>query len=192
MKLSQSNLTLAISKVFCLVLLLSIGLGINCSSTSIPTPSRIENSSPRIATQAPEVLVLTRPFSLNLLKPATPENLEPTPNNSDLAQTIVQIFGVSFRTDSPTVLANTAGIKYDIVTVTTGVIIDSEQRLILTDFGSVDWQNPSGQRRIDTLYIVTNRDPRKPRLEYQAELIAANFVRNLAVLHFSGTGILPA
>ena len=185
MKLSQSNLSLAISKVFCLVLLLSLVSGINCSSTSIPTPSRIENSSPRIVTQAPEVLILTRPFSLNILKPTTLENLESTPTNSDLAQTIVQIFGVSFRTDSPTVLANTADIKYDIITATTGIIIDSEQRLILTDFGSVDWQTPSGQRRIDTLYIVTNRDPRKPKIEYQAELVVANLVRNLAVLQIT-------
>ncbi len=185
MKPSQSNLALVISKAFCLVLLLSIGLGLNCSSTSIPTPSRIQNSSPRIATQAPKVLVLTRPFSLNLLKSATPENLEPTPTNSDLAQTIVQILGVSFQAGTPTVLANTAGIKYDIITATTGIIIDSEQRLILTDFGSVDWQNPSGQRRIDALYIVTNRDPREPKIEYQADLIAANFVRNLAVLQIT-------
>jgi len=185
MKLSQSNSALAISKVFYLVLLLSITLGVNCSSTSMPTPSRIEANSPPMVTQIPQITVLTRPFSLNLLKATTPENLEPVPTNSDLAQTIVQILGISFRTDSSPGFANTAGIEYDIVTATTGVIIDSEQKLILTDFASVDWQDPLGQKRIDALYIVTNRDPRKPKIEYQAELIAANFARDLAIVKLS-------
>lgn len=165
--------------MFYLVLLLSITLGINCSSVAIPTPVRIEANSPPIVAQTSQITVLTRPFSLNLLKSTTPDNLELSPTNSDLARTIVQILGVSFRTDSPT------GMEYDIITVTTGVIIDSEQKLILTDFASVDWQNPLGQKRIDALYIVTNRDPRKPKIEYQAELIAANFARDLAVLKLS-------
>ena len=179
MKLSQSNSASARSKMLYLVLLLSITLGINCSSVAIPTPVRIEANSPPIVAQTSRITVLTRPFSLNLLKSTTPDNLELSPTNSDLARTIVQILGVSFRTDSPT------GMEYDIITVTTGVIIDSEQKLILTDFASVDWQNPLGQKRIDALYIVTNRDPRKPKIEYQAELIAANFTRDLAVLKLS-------
>ena len=180
MKLSQSNSALIISKVFCLVLLISIILGLNCNSSSLPTPSRIKTTAAPIVTQPSQTTVLTRPFSLNLLISDKPESLELTPTNSDLAQTIVQILGVSFQDNSND--TNTTGSKYDVITTTTGIIIDAQQKLILTDFGSVDWQDTSGQRRIDTLYIVTNRDPRNPQIEYRAELVAANFRRDLAIL----------
>ena len=180
MKLSRSNSALIISKTFHLILIIAILLGLNCNSSSIPTPSRIKTSAVPTVTQLSQPTVLIKPFSMNLLALDKPESSEPTPTNSDLAQTMVQILGISFQ-NNPDDTSETA-TEYDIITATTGIIIDAKERLILTDFRPVDWQNIAGERRIDTLYIVTNRDPRKPQIEYQAELIAANFERDLAIL----------
>ena len=180
MKRSQLNSALISSKAFHLVLIISIVLGLNCDSSTIPVPARIKTSAAPTVTQSSPPTVLIKSFNMNLVALDKPESSEPTATNSDLAQTIVQILGISFQ-NNPDDTSETA-TEYDIITATTGIIIDAKERLILTDFRPVDWQNIAGERRIDTLYIVTNRDPRKPQIEYQAELIAANFERDLAIL----------
>ena len=75
----------------------------------------------------------------------------------------------------------------EIVDSTTGVLIDSDNKLILCDFASVNLFDRSANKRYDGLYVITNRNPLEPKVEYQAVLITANIEKDLAILKFASS-----
>ena len=158
-----------------------------CTETDLPRPKRVSSESESTVEPTPTPKIISRPSRLELFNTTTESNIIPRGINQQLSKTIVHIVAAKLATQgSPTDL-RIDNTPMEIVDSTTGVLIDNDNNLILCDFASVNLFDRSANKRYDGLYIITNRNPSEPKVEYQAVLITANIEKDLAILKFASS-----
>jgi hypothetical protein len=156
-----------------------------CTETDLPRPKRVSSEPESIVEPTPTPKIISRPYQLDIFTTTTESNIIPRGSTQQLSKTIVHIVATKLATrGSPTDL-RIDNIPMEIVDSTTGVLIDNDNNLILCDFASVNLFDRSANKRYDGLYVITNRNPREPKVEYKAVLHTANIEKDLAILKFS-------
>ena len=158
-----------------------------CTETDLPRPKRVSSDPESTIEPTPTPKVISRPSPLGIFSTTTESNIIPRGINEQLSKTIVHIVAAKLATQgSPTDL-RIDNTPMEIVDSTTGVLIDNDNNLILCDFASVNLFDRSANKRYDGLYVITNRNPSEPEVEYQAVLLTANIEKDLAILKFASS-----
>lgn len=93
----------------------------------------------------------------------------------ELARSVVQILGV-----------DTSGGSEQIARYGSGVVVDSERRLILTSYPVVSPYRSDGSRAYTTLVVATNDEPgTAAHRSFEAEIVAADLDTGIAVLRLT-------
>ena len=166
-------------------LLLTIVLA--CMETDLPRPKRVSSDPESTVEPRPTPQIIFRPSQLAIFPTTTESNISPRGTNQQLSKTIVHIVAVKFTTQGSPSDLRIDNTPMEIVDSTTGVVIDNDNNLILCDFASVNLFDRSANKRYDGLYVITNRNPSEPKVEYQAVLLTANIEKDLAILKFASS-----
>ncbi len=159
-----------------------------CAETDLPRPKRVSTDLESTVEPTATPKIISRPSQLEIFTTTTESNMSPRGTNQQLSKTIVHVVAAKLATQgSPTDL-RIDNIPMEIVDSTTGVLIDNDNNLILCDFASVNLFDRSANKRYDSLYVITNRNPSEPKVEYKAVLFTANIEKDLAILKFASDG----
>ena len=162
-----------------------LSIAIACVDTNLPKPKRTSFVlEPTVVVNSPPKII-TRPSQLKVSPAAKELNISPTNTDQQLSKTVVHIIAAKLSSEGSSIDLRINNIAMQTVDSTTGVVIDNDDNLVLCDFSSVNIFDRSGNKRYDSLYIITNRNPSEPQVEYEAVLLTANIEKDLAILKFS-------
>ncbi len=153
--------------------LVSVLVLTGCERTAALIPGDVDNPRTPPPTPSPDATPILVTPGLSVSPSGTPAAAIP---DHELARSVVQILGIDLS----------AGFE-QVTRYGSGVVVDTEQRLVLTSYPVVAPFRGDGSTAYSTLVVATNADPGSPAVrEYEAEILAANVDTGVAVLRLTG------
>jgi hypothetical protein len=141
-------------------------------ATATSTPTVPGTASAAAAANAP----ITPPAAIEVSHDETTGEEVAVIADAVLAQSVVQVRAIDTRGGAPAVVRDGSG-----------VVVDTERRLILTSYDIVEPFLPTGGHAYTTIGIAVNRAlGEDPVLEYRAQIVATDLRAGLAVLRVTG------